>query len=45
MQKLKFSKCKYQMFPSAFCASSDGKTVQITTFDKVHGYQFTEISY
>ena len=33
------------MFQSAFCASSDGGSVQITTFDKVNGYQYIEISY
>lgn len=33
------------MFQSAFCASSDGKSVQVTTFDKVHGYNYIEISY
>lgn len=33
------------MFTSAFCASSNGESVQITTFDKVNGYQYIEISY
>lgn len=45
MQKLDFRKCKHRMFPSAFCASSDGKSVQITTFDKANGYQYIEIGY
>ena len=45
MQKLDFRKCKHRMFTTAFCASSDGKSVQVTTFDKVSGYQYIEISY
>ena len=45
MQELDFRKCKHRMFPSAFCASSDGTSVQITTFDKERGYQYIEISY
>lgn len=45
MQKLEFRKCGHRMFPTAFCASSDGKSVQVTTFDKVDGYQYIEISY
>lgn len=45
MQKLDFRKCKYRMFPTAFCASSDGTSVQVTTFDKLNGYQYIEISY
>ena len=45
MQKLDFRKCKHRMFPTAFCASSDGESVQITTFDGVNGYQYIEISY
>ena len=45
MLKLEFRKCKHRMFPTAFCASSDGGSVQITTFDKNDGYQYIEISY
>lgn len=45
MQKLDFRHCKHRMFTSAFCASSNGKSVLVTTFDKVQGYQFIEISY
>lgn len=45
MQKLHFRNCKHRMFPSAFCASSDGTSVQVTTFDKVNGYEYIEISY